>query len=81
MKRLLFQSRHRGFAELDLLLGDFACAQLAQLSSTQLAEYQRLLTYDDWDVYAWLVGQTPPPVDAPHAIIQTIKAFMAGSHG
>lgn len=81
IKQLLFQSRHRGFAELDLLLGDFACAQLAQLSVAQLDEYEKLLNLQDWDVYNWLVGQAAPPADAPHAIIATIQAHMKARHG
>ena len=76
LKQLMFQSQHRGFAELDLLLGNFACAQLATLSPALLDEYEALLREQDWDVYAWLVGQAEPPEDAPHDIIKIIRNFI-----
>lgn len=76
LKQLMFQSQHRGFAELDLLLGKFACAQLETLSPALLDEYETLLKAQDWDVYAWLVGQAEPPEDAPHGIIKTIRNFI-----
>lgn len=78
LKQMLFQSQHRGFAELDLLLGKFACAKLEYLSPALLDEYEALLDLQDWDVYAWLVGQAEPPAGAPLAIIQTIKDFNHG---
>jgi antitoxin CptB len=81
LKQLMFQSRHRGFAELDLLLGNFACAELAHLSPELLIEYEQLLGLSDWDVYVWLVGQTSPPPTAPLAIISHIQAYMVGRDG
>ncbi|MGE3769999.1 MAG: succinate dehydrogenase assembly factor 2 [Bdellovibrionales bacterium] len=77
MKQLLFQSQHRGFAELDLLLGTFARAHLAQLSVAELDAYEKLLNAQDWDVYAWLVGQTEPP--AEHAVI--VDVIKRSGHG
>jgi antitoxin CptB len=78
LKQLKFQSQHRGFAELDLLLGKFACAKLESLSPAQLDEYEQLLQAQDWDVYGWLVGQIPPPANGPVNIIKTIQDFMNG---
>ncbi len=61
LKRLGFQSWHRGFREMDLLLGQFADAELSLLSSDELNDYERLLEAPDWDLYAWFTGTKPVP--------------------
>lgn len=65
-KRLRFRSWHRGTKEIDLLLGTFADRWLDAFDEGQLLRYEALLTNNDPDLYAWIVGaETPPPdVDA-----------------
>ncbi|KAK0658919.1 putative early meiotic induction protein 5, mitochondrial precursor [Cercophora samala] len=66
--RLLYQSRKRGTLESDLLLSTFAASFLPTMTPTQLAEYDRFLDENDWDIYYWATqpnvslpsGQTPP---------------------
>ena len=50
LKRLGFQSWHRGFREMDLLLGQFADAELSLLSNDELNDYERLLDAPDWEI-------------------------------
>ncbi|OAA68661.1 tpr repeat protein [Niveomyces insectorum RCEF 264] len=52
--RLLYQSRKRGTLEADLLLSTFAAARLATMTPTQLAQYDRFLDENDWDIYYWV---------------------------
>src|SRR5690242_10512092 len=61
-KRLLFRCWHRGTREMDLILGRFADAQIANLSDGQLTELERLIEVPDPDLYAALTGdrQLPP---------------------
>jgi antitoxin CptB len=61
LKRLRFQSWHRGFREMDLILGDFADAKLAGLSADDLDAYEALLSVPDWDLFAWLTETKPVP--------------------
>ena len=61
LKRLGFQSWHRGFREMDLLLGQFADDELGQLAMDELNDYERLLEAPDWDLYAWFTGTKPVP--------------------
>ncbi|KAK0745256.1 Flavinator of succinate dehydrogenase-domain-containing protein [Apiosordaria backusii] len=60
--RLLYQSRKRGTLESDLLLSTFASVHLPTMSPSQLAEYDRFLDENDWDIYYWA---TQPNVSLP----------------
>ncbi|KAL2017994.1 hypothetical protein VTK56DRAFT_1374 [Thermocarpiscus australiensis] len=57
--RLLYQSRKRGTLESDLLLSTFASARLAAMTPAQLAEYDRFLDENDWDIYYWATQREP----------------------
>src|SRR6266567_6162970 len=58
-KRLLFRCWHRGTREMDLILGRFADAEIADLSDGDMAELERLIEVPDPDLYAALTGDTP----------------------
>src|SRR3978361_987321 len=58
-KRLLFRCWHRGTREMDLILGRFADATIADLSDGDMAELERLLEVPDPDLYAALIGDKP----------------------
>ena len=76
-KRLLFRCWHRGTREMDLILGRFADAEIADLSDGDLAELERLIDVPDPDLYAALTGDKPlaPEYDGP--LYDRIKAFRA----
>lgn len=54
-RRLMFQSRYRGMAELDLILGAFAQEILPEASVKELVEYDQILRELDTDLFHWLV--------------------------
>lgn len=60
-KRLLYQSRHRGTQEADLLIGGFADQHLAVMTAAQLDTYERLLDESDVDLVNWLTGRATAP--------------------
>ena len=74
-RRLLFQSRHRGVKELDLILGRFAEAHLAQFGLAELRQYAVLLAEPDPDIYDWLVGRVPLPPRLENRVTQQLLAF------
>ena len=74
-RRLLFQSRHRGTKELDLILGPFAERHLAGFGAVELGQYAELLAEPDPDIYAWLVGALPPPARLDNAVMRLLLAF------
>lgn len=59
----LDQSRKRGILESDLLLSTFADVYLDSMTPEQLAEYDRFLDENDWDIYYWAT-QEPPGTEA-----------------
>lgn len=61
LKRLGMRSWRRGMKEMDLVLGPFADAHLAQLSEAELLSYDALLAENDQDLMAWVLGQGTPP--------------------
>ncbi len=60
-KRLLFQSKHLGTKENDLLLGPFAATALADMDLPQLQLFDAFLQEQDQQIYAWLVQNVTAP--------------------
>lgn len=57
--RLVYQSRKRGTLESDLLLSTFADAYLPTMTREQMAQYDRFLDENDWDIYYWATQEPP----------------------
>jgi antitoxin CptB len=67
-KRLLFRCWHRGTREMDLILGRFADAAIAELTDNELVQLERLIEVPDPELYQG-------------ALFDRIKAFRAVDHG
>jgi antitoxin CptB len=76
LKRLRIRCWRRGTKEMDLLLGPYADAVLAQLPDDQLDAFEALLNENDQDLYAWISGAAAP--DPRHA---SALARVASHHG
>jgi antitoxin CptB len=76
-KRLLFRCWHRGTRELDLILGRFADAEIADLSGDELGQLEQLLEVPDPDFYAAITGDRPLPIDYVNPLFERIKSFRA----
>lgn len=50
----------RGMLELDLILQRFLAHQVDALTDPQIEQFERLLTAQDPDLYAWLMGYETP---------------------
>ena len=74
-RRLLFQSKHRGVKELDLILGRFAEAHLAGFRMAELLQFAVLLEEPDPDIYDWLVGRVPLPDRLQNPVTQRLLDF------
>ena len=79
-KRLLFRCWHRGTREMDLILGRFADAEIADLSDGDMVELERLIEVPDPDLYAALTGDTLLDPEHATAVFDRIKAFRAVEH-
>lgn len=61
LKRMRMRSWRRGIKEMDLILGPYADAKLAELDEPTLDLYDRLLEENDQDLYPWVSGAQPCP--------------------
>jgi len=58
--RLLYQSRKRGTLESDLLMSTFADSHLKEMTPAQMAQYDKFLDENDWDIYYWATQEPIP---------------------
>ncbi len=75
LKRLFYQSWHRGCKETDFLLGRFARAYLNNMSEEMLDLYEEFTQESDWDIYAWLTGAMEVPEKYAESLIKDIQAL------
>lgn len=78
LKRLAMRSMRRGIKEMDLILHAFAGTALAGMSDAELDLYDRLLSENDHDLYAWITGQATPPA-ALAGLVARIAAAAPGA--
>ena len=74
-RRLLFRSWHRGTREMDLILGRFADAAIADLSDGDLDDYERLVEMPDPILYSWITGELPVPREHDTEIFRRLQKF------
>ena len=78
--RARLRAWRRGFREADLILGPFADARAGAMSADDLASFERLLEVEDQDLYAWIVGAQPAPVEFEDAVLAALRdAAWAGA--
>jgi antitoxin CptB len=75
LKKIRYRAWHRGFREADMILGAFADHHLADLSSDQLDEFERLIDQPDPDLYGWIVGQADAPEAFQGEVLELIRTF------
>jgi antitoxin CptB len=79
-KRLLFRCWHRGTREMDLILGGFADAEIADLGDAELAQLEHLIEVPDPDLYAALTGNKPLAPEYASGLFDRIKSFRVSDH-
>jgi antitoxin CptB len=74
-RKVLYRSWHRGIREMDLIMGQFADAEIAALTDVELDLYEALIEVPDRDLFAWLTGAegTPDNYDTP--VFRRLQAF------
>ncbi len=72
-QRVRWHSR-RGMLELDLVLVPFADKYFQTLSTTDQDAYVKLLTMEDQDLLAWMLGHTTPPESDLVHIVNLIRS-------
>jgi antitoxin CptB len=80
-RKLLYRSWHRGLREMDLIMGGFADAKVAQLSEGELGELERLIDVPDGDLLAWITGQAAVPPDFDSGLFRQLCDFHLSPGG
>jgi antitoxin CptB len=76
-RRILFRSRHRGMLEMDIILGRFVDAEIANLGPAELDDLEALLDAPDPEVFSWATGEAKPPERFDTPVFRKILAFHA----
>jgi antitoxin CptB len=76
-KRLLFRCWHRGTREMDLILGRFADAAIADLSDVELGQLELLIEVPDPDLYAALSSGALLAPEYRTNLFDRVKSFRA----
>jgi antitoxin CptB len=74
-RRILYRSWKRGMREMDLILGRFADAEIANLCESELNDYERLLEAQDPDIFSWITGEAIPPASYDTPVLRKIRNF------
>lgn len=66
-RKILFRAWHRGLREMDLIMGGFADAHLANLDEHDLDRFEVLIEQADRDLLHWILDEAdiPPECDTP----------------
>lgn len=74
-RRTLFRAWHRGTREMDLLLGRFADASIADLTDAELDAFEALMEVPDRELFAWITGTAETPANYSGPVFDRIVAF------
>ena len=53
-RKILFRAWHRGIREMDLLMGQFADAEIGTLTESELDDFEALIEVPDRDLFSWI---------------------------
>ena len=65
----------RGMREMDILVGGFVDARLAELDERDIGDLERFLDAEDQKAFSWLCGTVPPPPEHDTPVFHKILAF------
>ena len=74
-RRMRYRAWHRGTREMDLILGPYADAYIADMDVAGLDRLEALMEAEDTDLLRWILGQEPPPPEADHDLLAVLAAF------
>lgn len=60
---------------MDLVLGSFADANIAELTEDELLAYEALLEVPDPELFKWISGAQPVPPNHDTAMYRKVEAF------
>lgn len=74
-RRVLYRAWHRGIREMDLILGRFADAKIAQFDEAALDEFEQFMELPDKELFAWISGAVPVPTNQDTPLYRAVVQF------
>ncbi|KQV81508.1 succinate dehydrogenase assembly factor 2 [Rhizobium sp. Root1220] len=74
-RRILFRCWHRGIREMDLVFGQFAEKEIAELSEVELDEFETIMAEEDNDLVRWIMGTWPVPARFQTPMFDRLAAY------
>ena len=74
-RKILFRAWHRGIREMDLLMGQFADAEIWTLTESELDDFEALIEVPDRDLFSWITSSEETPTNYDTALFRRLKAF------
>jgi antitoxin CptB len=73
-RKILFRAWHRGLREMDLIMGGYADAHLANLDEADLDRFEILIEQADRDLLHWILDETDIPVEFDTVLLRAIRS-------
>jgi antitoxin CptB len=74
-KKILYRSKHRGFKEMDLLLGNFVNKYINLLDEVELKNLESLLEIDDEILYKWYLNKNSITLVPVNNVSKKLREF------
>merc|ERR1712224_557344 len=75
-RKLIYRSKQRGWLEMDLILGDWASNNLAQMGERELKQFEAILNMENPDLFKWLTAQEAVPEDEDSPVFIELRDYV-----
>ncbi len=75
-RRILVRAWRRGIREMDLVIGGFADAEIADLGDAELDQLEELMAEEDADIFRWVTGEAETPERLRTALFDRMRAYV-----
>ncbi|MBP0580947.1 succinate dehydrogenase assembly factor 2 [Labrys sp. LIt4] len=74
-RRIVYRAWHRGFREMDLIMGNFCDAVIVELSEQEVADFETLIDAPDHELYAWIRSAEPVPAEFDTPVFRRLRDY------
>lgn len=75
LRKLRYRAWHRGFREMDILMGKFADNYLDSMTNSELQDFERILNLPDQDLYEWITSRRTVPTEYQSSLFTKLQDF------
>ncbi len=75
LRKLRYRAWHRGFREMDILMGNFADNYLDSMTNSELQDFERILNLPDQDLYEWITSRRSVPIEYQSSLFTKLQDF------